>query len=135
MPVRMERCSHGMEPAWCYLCRIDASGVDPHSAWGLDAIDGVDDPGLHPGPMRLGQSAYLRFLCGEFQEVFDASLTEGQAALVIESFLDESMDESQGRTLGWLSERAGAPADDGLTYGQARTKIRRLVALRGLKSA
>ena len=135
MSVRMEPCSHGMEPTWCYLCRIDASGVDPRSAWGLDAIDGVEDPDLHPGPMRLGQSAYLRFLCGEFQEIFDASLTEGQAVLVIESFLDEPLDESQGRTLEWLCERAGVPAEDGLTYGQARTKIRRLVAVRGLRSA
>lgn len=124
-----------MEPLWCYLCRIEASGVDPIAAWGLDAIDDVEDPALYPGPMRPGQSAYLRFLCDEFHEVFDATLSEGQAAFVIESFLDEPMDESQARTLGWLGERAGSPAEDGLTYGQARTKIRRLVALRGLKSA
>ena len=40
-----------------------------------------------------------------------------------------------GRTLGgFAGDTVGTP-DAGLTYGEARQKIRRLVALRGLKSA
>ena len=130
----MDGCEHGMEREWCYLCHIDTSGVQPRAAWGL-VLD--DDALLADGdePMTRGQAAYLRFLCDEFQFEFDASLSAGDAALVIESFMGEPSSESQRRTLMWLGERARVPVEDGLTYGQARTKIRRLVALRGLKSA
>jgi hypothetical protein len=131
----MERCGHGMDADWCYLCRIERSGVDPRAAWGLDALDVDGDPLLRTGPMRPSQNGFLRFLCEEFAEGFDDTLTEGEAELVVESFLDEPMTEAQARTLAWLAEHAAAPVDDGLTYGQARTQIRRLVALRGLKSA
>jgi hypothetical protein len=130
----MDGCSHGMEPAWCYLCRIEASGADPAAAWGV--MDGADGPWEgQTGPMTLRQLGYLRFLCDEFAEGFDPSLTEGEASVVIESFLNEAMSDGQGQTLRWLSERAGATFESGLTYAQARSAIRRLVAVRGLKSA
>jgi hypothetical protein len=130
----MDGCAHGMEPVWCYLCRIEASGADPAAAWGV--MDYPDGPWeSHTGPMTPQQLGYLRFLCEEFAEVFDASLTTGEATVVIQSFLGESMSQDQERTLRWLSDRTGAPFDDGLTYGQARSAIRRLVASRGLKSA
>ena len=45
------------------------------------------------------------------------------------------MTDSQARTLFFLSQVVGTEADTGLTYGQARAKIRSLVAIRGLKSA
>jgi hypothetical protein len=35
----------------------------------------------------------------------------------------------------WLCEKSGAPIASGLTYGEARGQIRKLVALRGLRSA
>ncbi|HEX9299042.1 MAG TPA: hypothetical protein VF968_02820 [Actinomycetota bacterium] len=85
--------------------------------------------------MSIAQASYLRFLCEEFDEIFDPSLTDGESAIVVESFLDEPMTDSQARTLFFLSQVVGAEADTGLTYGQARSKIRSLVALRGLKSA
>lgn len=133
----MDACPHGMDAAWCYLCRIDASGADPRTAWGLDALDGPgeDDWEEFTGPMTDAQAGHLRFLCREFGESFDGTLTEGQAALVIVSFLEEPMRETQARTLTRLCERAGTPLDPDLTYGEARTAIRRLVALRGLQSA
>jgi Protein of unknown function (DUF3072) len=124
-----------MDVGWCYLCRIDRSGVDPRAAWGLDVLDDEDDPLQRTGPMQPSQEGFLRFLCQEFGEVFDDTLTEGEATLVVESFLDEPMSDAQGRTLAWLAEQAGATVDEDLTYGQARTQIRRLVALRGLRSA
>jgi len=123
-----------MDAEWCYLCRIERSGVDPHAAWGLDTDDDRD-PLLRTGLMLPGQERFLRFLCDEFAEGFDDTLNEGEAAIIVESFLDEPMSEVQARTLAWLSEHAGMPADDRLSYGQARTEIRRLVAIRGLKSA
>jgi len=85
--------------------------------------------------MRLSQASYLRFLCEEFEETFDPSLTDGESAIVVESFLDEPMTDSQARTLFFLSQIVGTEADTGLTYGQARTKIRGMVAIRNLKSA
>ena len=124
-----------MDPAWCYLCRIDMSGADPRAAWGLDVWDDLEPFETRTGPMTLGQASYLRFLCEEFSEGFDASLNEGEAVVVIESLLNEPMSHRQSQTLAWLSERAGSPFEDTLTYGQARTQIRRLVALRGLRSA
>ena len=65
-----------MEPAWCFLCRIERSGADPRIAWGLDARVDEGDPEDRPGPMTLAQASYLRFLCDEFGETFDASLTD-----------------------------------------------------------
>jgi hypothetical protein len=124
-----------MDADWCYLCRIERSGVDPRAAWGLDVIDDDGDPLLRTGPMLPGQERFLRFLCEEFSEGFDDTLNQGEAAVIVASFLDEPTSQSQARTLAWLSEHTGIPADDGLSYGQARTEIRRLVAIRGLKSA
>jgi hypothetical protein len=62
--------------------------------------------------MSIGQASYLRSLCEGFEETFDPSLADGESAIVVESFLDEPMTDSQ-----------------------ARTKIRSLVAICGLKSA
>lgn len=124
-----------MEAAWCYLCRIDASGAESRTAWGLDAFDPPDVPEGDAGHMTEGQSGHLRFLCQEFDAPFDAALTREQAALAIANFIAQPMPDAQARTLRWLSERQGTPVDPGLTYGQARTAIRRLIALRGLKSA
>jgi hypothetical protein len=101
-----------MEPAWCFLCRIERSGADPRTAWGLNAWEDVRDPEDRRGPMSIGQASYLRSLCEGFEETFDPSLADGESAIVVESFLDEPMTDSQ-----------------------ARTKIRSLVAIRGLKSA
>jgi Protein of unknown function (DUF3072) len=131
----MERCDHGMDAGWCYLCRFERSGVDPRAGWGLDVLDDEGDPLLRTGPMRPSQEGFLRFLCDEFAEAFDDTLSEGEATLVVESFLDEPMTNAQARTLGWLAAQAGAAVEEDLTYGQARTQIRRLVALRGLRSA
>jgi hypothetical protein len=108
-----------MDADWCYLCRIERSGVDPRAAWGLELQEWDGDPLLRTGPMQPSQSSFLRFLCDEFAEGFDGTLTEGEAAVVVESFLDEPMSDAQARTLAWLAEHAGAPVDEALTYGQA----------------
>ncbi len=94
-----------MEPAWCYLCRIEASGVDPHVAWGLEDEDGpsVEDYENFTEPMSAARIRYLRFLCDEFGVPFDDALNEGEAAVVTISFLEEPMTESQGRTLEWFA--------------------------------
>jgi hypothetical protein len=131
----MERCAHGMEQDWCYLCRIESSGTDPRAAWGLDTWDDEGDPEDRIGPMTPSRAGYLRFLCSEFGDTFDATLTDGESSIVLDSFLAEPMSESQARTLVFLSQLVGAEPEDDLTYGQARSKIRRLVAHRGLKSA
>ena len=133
----MDRCGHGMDAAWCYLCRIDASGVAPSLAWGLEDEDapGVDDYENFTGPMSAERARYLRFLCDEFDVPFDDTLTEGESAVVTISFLEEPMTDPQSRTLAWFAGDAAATADARLTYGEARQKIRRLVALRGLRSA
>ena len=131
----MERCAHGMEQQWCYLCRIDSSETDPRAAWGLDTWDDEGDPEDRIGPMTRARAGYLRFLCSEFGDTFDATLTDGESSIVLDSFLAEPMSESQARTLVFLSQLVGAEPEDDLTYGQARSKIRRLVAHRGLKSA
>jgi len=135
MHTPMEGCLHGMEPAWCFLCRIERSGADPGTAWGLKTRDDERDPENRRSAMSLRQASYLRFLCEEFEETFDASLTDAESAIVVESFLDEPMTDSQALTLFFLSQIVGTEAETGLTYGQARTKIRSLVAIRGLKSA
>jgi hypothetical protein len=124
-----------MEATWCYLCRIDASGADSRTAWGLDTFDPVDVPEDDGGRMTDAQAAHLRFLCQEFGVAFDPSLTREHAALEIANLVAGPMPESQSRTLAWLGERQGTPVDPTLTYGQARTAIRKLIALRGLKSA
>lgn len=54
---------------------------------------------------------------------------------MIPSLLGDPASESQTQTLAWLAEHAGGDAGTGLSYGEARAKIRRLVALRGLRSA
>ena len=126
-----------MEPRWCYLCRIEASGVDPQVAWGLADEDGpgVEDYETFTEPMSAARVPFLRFLCDEFEIAFDDTLNEGEAAVVTISFLEEPMTESQARTLGWFADHGNGTSDPSLTYGEARQKIRRLVALRGLKSA
>jgi hypothetical protein len=133
----MERCGHGMEPTWCYICRIEASGVDPQVAWGLEDGDGpgVDDYETYTEPMSASRVRYLRFLCEEFGVTFDDTRNEGEAAVVTISFLEEPMTRSQARTLGWFADHGSGTSDASLTYGEARQKIRRLVALRGLRSA
>jgi len=130
----MERCGHGLEQAWCYLCRIEDSGVEPHVAWGLEDADapGVDDYENYTEPMSPIRMRYLSFLCQEFGVPFDETLNEGEASVVTISFLEEPLTESQARTLGWFAGNRGGTADTGLTYAEARQKIRRLVALRGL---
>jgi hypothetical protein len=130
----MERCHHGMEAERCYRCRLERSGEDPRAVWGLDTAEHAEDLALS-GPMTPDQAGELRFLCAEFGEAFDPTLTEGEAAIVVSTFLDEPMSDAQAATLAWLSERAGAEAPTDLTYGKARSAIRRLVALRGLRSA
>ena len=131
----MERCAHGMEPDWCYLCQIDASGVDPRAAWGLDVWDDEGEPEDRTGPMTPSRAAYLRFLCDEFGDRFDPTLNDGESSIVLDSFLAEPMTDAQARTLYFLSQLTGSEPETDLTYGQARSKIRRLVAHRGLKSA
>jgi len=136
MSVDMERCAHAMETEWCYLCRIDASGVDPRAAWGLDAWDEDEiDPEDRIGPMTSARAGYLRFLCEEFEETFDPSLTDGESSIVLDSFLSEPMTDAQARTLFFLGQLIGTDPETDLTYGQARSKIRTLVAHRGLRSA
>jgi hypothetical protein len=123
-----------MDPSWCYRCRLEASEEDARAVWGLDTAEHEADLAA-TGAMTPDQAGELRFLCGEFGETFDPSLTEGEAAIVVGTFLDEPMSEPQRATLAWLSEKAGAEAPGALSYGQARSAIRRLVALRGLRSA
>ncbi len=130
-------CQHGMDPSWCYLCRIDNSGVDAHTAWGLDDDDAptIDSFEAFIDPMSTTQARYVAFLCGEFGVTFDPTLNEGEGAVIVISFLDEPMTASQTQTLEWLVEHGGGAVDAHLTYGEARARIRRLVALRGLKSS
>ena len=85
--------------------------------------------------MTPARASYLRFLCEEFGETFDPSLTDGESAIVLDSFLSEPMTDAQARTLFFLGQLVGAEPETDLTYGVARSKIRRLVAHRGLKSA
>jgi hypothetical protein len=133
----MDGCRHALDPGWCYLCRIDGAGVEPHVAWGLEDWDPeqLDTWDRAIGPMTAVQAAYLQFLCTEFGLPFDGTLTQGEVALVVDSFGDEPMSEAQALTLEQLAARAGAPMPEGLTYGEARVQIRRLVALQGLRAA
>ncbi|MBI3647157.1 MAG: hypothetical protein HY240_00095 [Actinobacteria bacterium] len=131
----MEFCGHGMDRSWCYLCHLEGGGVDPRTAWGLDAEDGPVPWERRREPMTETQAGHVRFLCEEFGEPFDESLTEHEAGIVVRSFLEEPMSDRQRRTLRWLCEKSGAPMPEDLTYRQARSQIRKLVALRGLRSA
>lgn len=132
----MDVCGHAMDRGWCYLCHVEGSEADPRAIWGLDVWDGPEGPWeQRTEPMTRSQASYLRFLCGEFGERFDDTLTEGEASVVVESFLGEPISDRQARTLMWLCEKSGAPMAKDLSYGQARSQIRKLVALRGLRSA
>jgi hypothetical protein len=104
-------------------------------AWGLEDPDWIDDPAVLPGPMDRDRAAYLRFLASEYREDFDETLTEGESVLLIESYLGEPMTPPQLETLRSLAAHASVALDEDLTYGQARMTIRRLVALRGLRTA
>jgi hypothetical protein len=120
-----------MESAWCYLCRVDDFGIDPQILWGIALDEDLPDLRSIKGPMAPDVAGYLRFLCDEMSLQFDPTFTQGQAAIVIESFLLDPATANQHETLAHL----GAGEADDLGYGAARTKIRRLVALRGLRSA
>jgi hypothetical protein len=133
----MDACRHGSDAQWCYLCRIDEAGVDARVAWGLEdwetaELDAWEDAA---GPMTAQQAAYLHFLCQEFGLPFDDTLTEGEVALVVDSFAREPMSDAQALTLQHLAGRAGVEVPTGLSYGEARGQIRRLVALQGLRAA
>jgi hypothetical protein len=129
----MDRCAHGMDVSWCYLCRIDTFGVEPQVLWGI-LDDELADERRDPGPMVPELEGYLRFLCDELDLRFDPTFTQGEAARVIPSLLTDPANESQERTLAALGEEIadGAAVP---TYRDARSKIRRLIALRGLRTA
>lgn len=129
----MDGCTHGMDLAWCYLCRVDRYGVAPQVLWGI-IDDELADEARDPGPMVPELEGYLRFLCDELDLRFDPTFTQGEAARVIPSLLTDPATESQERTLEWLGARGGG-APEVTSYGDARSKIRRLVALRGLRTA
>jgi hypothetical protein len=77
-------------------------------------------------------AGYLRFFCDEFNFGYDPTFTQQEAAVVIGGFLVDAASDSQRRTIAAL---AGSEETVELTYAEARTKIRRMVALRGLRSA
>jgi hypothetical protein len=127
-------CGHGGDRSWCYLCRVESSGGAGSVAWGVDYVPLSEKPPwqLRRWAMPDGQAAYLQFLCREFGLRFVPKLSEGQADLLIENFLDEPMSDSQSKTIEWLGgqrpELKGGP-----TYGWARAEIRRLVAAKALR--
>jgi hypothetical protein len=120
-----------MDPTWCYLCRVEDVNVDPQILWGIALDDDLTELQAERGPMTPDVAGYMRFLCEEMGLRFDPTFTQHEAALVIESFLRDPATASQVQTL----EHLGSPDTDGLTYGEARSKIRRQIALRGLRSA
>jgi hypothetical protein len=122
---------HGMEPGWCYLCRVEDCGVDPQIVWGIALDEDLPELRFAPGPMTPDVAAYMRFLCEELALQFDPTFTQREAAMVLQSFLTDPATPDQVRTL----EHLGEMEPIALTYGAARSKIRRLVALRGLRSA
>lgn len=126
----MERCTHGLDTTWCYLCRVDESGA-PHAAWGLE--DPPEGWEFREEPMGEAQAEYLRFLCEEFGYSFEPDLAAGQADVLIESFLDEPMTERQAHTLELLAREAGQDVPTALTYAEARQRIRVLVTRRALR--
>ena len=127
-------CGHGGDRSWCYLCRVESSGAAGRVAWGIDHVPLSDKQPwqLRRSEMSDSQAAYLEFLCHEFGLRFDPKMTDGQADLLIENFLDEPMTESQTKTLHWLGGQRPEPKG-GPTYGWARTEIRRLVAAKALR--
>jgi len=127
----MVRCVHGMDTTWCYLCRVEGVDVDPQILWGIALDEYLKDLQGEGGPMTPDVAGYLRFLCEEMALHFDPTFTQHEAALVIESFLTDPATRGQMRTL----EHLGVVVADGLTYTDARLKIRRQIALRGLRSA
>jgi hypothetical protein len=120
-----------MDPTWCYLCRIETVDVDPQILWGIALDEDLTDLQAEQGPMTPDVAGYIRFLCEEMALHFDPTFSQHEAALVIESFLGDPATANQVQTL----EALGLPESDGLTYAEARTKIRRQIALRGLRSA
>ena len=128
----MAACAHGMDAAWCYLCRVDNEGTDPHVLWGLAFDDDLEILETESGPMRPEMAGYLRFLCDELHMRYDDTFTHGEAALVIQGLLTDPATDSQRRTITALG---GDGTADTMTYGQARTTVRRMIALRGLRSA
>src|SRR5262245_5906089 len=129
----MAACAHGMDAAWCYLCRVDNEGTDPHVLWGLAFDDDLELLETSADPMSDDMAGYLRFFCDELGMRYDETFTLGEAALVIQGLLTDPATQSQRQTIAAL-------AGDGtngheLSYSEARTKIRRMVALRGLRSA
>jgi hypothetical protein len=125
-------CTHGMDAAWCYLCHVDGYGVDPQVLWGLALDDDLYDLAQVTAPMGEELAGYLRFFCEEFGFRYDETFTQQEAATVIGGFLADAPTERQRRTIAALD--GGASADN-MTYAEARTKIRRMIALRGLRSA
>jgi hypothetical protein len=122
-----------MDAAWCYLCRVDQGGTDAHVLWGLAFDDDLELLESSTDPMSPEMSGYLRFLCDELGMRYDDTFAQGEAAMVIQGLLTDPATTSQRQTTAAL---AGEATDDqALTYSDARTKIRRMVALRGLRSA
>jgi hypothetical protein len=128
----MAACAHGMDAAWCYLCRVDNEGTDPHVLWGLAFDDDLELLETSPDPMSPEMAGYLRFLCDELAMRYDETFTHGEAAMVIQGLLTDPASDGQRRTLIALG---GDGTVEPLSYGEARTKIRRAIALRGLRSA
>ena len=121
-----------MDAAWCYLCRVDDEGTDPHVLWGLAFDDDLEILETEPGPMSAEMAGYLRFLCDDLHMRYDDTFTHGEAALVIQGLLMDPATDSQRRTITALGGDGTAVT---MTYGQARTAVRRMIALRGLRSA
>ncbi len=122
-----------MDAAWCYLCRVDQGGTDAHVLWGLAFDDDLELLETSTDPMSDDMSGYLRFLCDELHMRYDDTFTQGESAMVIQGLLTDPATTSQRQTVAALAGESST--DEALTYGQARTKIRRMVALRGLRSA
>jgi hypothetical protein len=125
-------CTHGMDEAWCYLCHVDGYGVDPQVLWGLALDDDLEELAQGSSPMGEDLAGYLRFFCEEFRFRYDDTFTQQEAATVIAGFLADAPTESQRQTIAALN---GGDTTEGMTYAEARTKIRRAIALRGLRSA
>jgi hypothetical protein len=125
-------CAHGLDTAWCYLCHVDGYGVDPQVLWGLALDDDLEAMSERRDPMSEDLAGYLRFFCDEFNFGFDETFSTGEAATVIWGFLVDAPTERQRLTIEALD---GGAHVDRMTYAEARTKIRRAIALRGLRSA
>ena len=120
-----------MDPTWCYLCRVEGVDVDPQILWGIALDEDLADLQAEHGPMTPDVAGYMRFLCEEMELHFDPTFTQHEAALVIGSFLGDPATARQVQTL----EHLGSTDMGDLKYGEARSKIRRQIALRGLRSA